>query len=161
MKFVDNGVVLKMTPSGPVLDVEAMRRRGMRVPDDALRGLSEPAQLAEINKRNRRHYCRARDADVPVEGQWHGTHPAGCKYNIETNGELSVYDASENLVCVYQPGAWSVVEDENGVHVGRTGNHNPLAGPTTPEKVDESAQDGAPSILRRMNMANTRFWAKK
>jgi hypothetical protein len=101
------------------------------------------------------HHGRARDADVP-EGQWHGSHPPGSRYDEASNGELSIYSAAGDLLCTYPPGKWRMHEDSGGVHVAKLGPHNPFPEPETPERID--VQDSEPVTLAKMNKANANFW---
>ena len=101
---------------------------------------------------------RVRDQDVP-EGQWHGSHPAGSRYFEESNGELTIYSAKDEPMCIYSPGSFRIHEDAAGVDVARLGNHNPNPDPEVPERID--VQDSAPELLRRLNQRNADFWAGK
>jgi hypothetical protein len=102
---------------------------------------------------------RVRDRDgPPVEGDWRGTHPPGSTYHEDNDGRLTIYDGDDELVCMYEPGAWHVAEDRQGVHVGRTGEHDPFPEPETPERVD--VRDNHPAAVRELNARNAAFWKR-
>ncbi len=88
----------------------------------------------------------ARDVDAsPVDGKHLQYASRGLWHDVATNGELAVYNADEDLVCTYQPGAWHVLEDENGVRKPDWQSRS-FAGPETPEKAGRASR---PSRHRR------------
>jgi hypothetical protein len=103
---------------------------------------------------------RVRDRDgPPVDGEWRGTHPPGSTFHEDNNGRLTIYDGDGELMCTYEPGAWHVAEDREGVHVGRTGEHDPFPKPETPERID--VRDNHPAALRELNARNAAFWKRQ
>jgi hypothetical protein len=93
--------------------------------------------------------------DQEPEGVRVGSHASGSRYTEQTDGRLTVHTKDGEHLCTYEPGQWNVVEDKDGVHVHRLGDHDPFAaaGPQEPERIDTGD-----SMAARLNEANRRFW---
>jgi hypothetical protein len=69
-----------------------------------------------------------------------------------------IFTAATSL-CTYEPGAWHVAEDRKGVHVGRTGEHDPFPEPETPERIN--VRDNHSAALRELNARHAAFWKRQ
>lgn len=98
-----------------------------------------------------------RDQSAGGPGRRVGSHERSCRFSQDGTGALFVRDASGNEIATYPPAQYSVIEDDGGLHVHRTGDFDAAAAmKIEPEKIG----DNHPAALAKLNQKNAALWGR-